>query len=259
MRYIIIVLAVPLLALSIAQCAGATERTPAGSYLVHRATTVGELRDQIAKNALVRSRYVRHFGASPAELDSYVSGLALTSLKEPLRTKCWYIDKAGRQFVKTKLLPRGSMVFATSDGQPVLLWSCGNPVRADLPKTLVKSWTQTTHAAATQAEDKPETKVLANPMEIASTAVVAAPPAPALAAALPVASPPVLATVAAPAVSAPPILAGSLGVLGLLGGVALAPKSGGTPPTVPEPSSLVALASMLCLLPGACRISRRRR
>lgn len=253
-----------LLAMSTMQSAQGAERTPPGSYLVYRATTVGELRNQVAKNAVVRSRYTRHFGVSPAQLDTFLANdLSLVSLKQPLRTRCWYIDKSGRQSVKTKLLPRGTMVFATASGQPVLSWSCGNPLRADLPMTMAKPSKQTTAKPAAE----PEIKVLPNPMETISTALVAAPPAPIAASALPVAAPPVLATVAAPAVSAPPILSaasfGGLEILGLLGGAALAIGGGGghSSPSVviPEPSSLVAVAGFLVTLPAAYRLTRKRR
>jgi hypothetical protein len=246
MRHCLTFIAAVFLGSVVAQCVQAAERTPPGSYLVYRATTVGELRNQVAKNAVVRARYIRHFGVSPTELDSFFADeLCLVSLKEPLRTKCWYVDKSGRQVIKTKLLPRGTMVFATINGKPVLSWSCGNPLRADLPMTLVKPSTE-----------KPETKVLPS-VETISTAVVMAPPAPAVVSALPVTTPPVLATVAAPAVSAPPIIAGSAGILGLLGGIAF--KSGGHTPNIPEPSSFVMLGSLLAMLPGAYRLSRRRR
>ncbi len=240
-------------------CAWAAERTPAGSYLVYRATTVSDLRDQVAKNAAVRSRYLRHFHVSPADLDSFFADeLSLVALKEPLRTKCWYIDKAGRQLIKTKLLPRGTMVFATANGQPVLSWSCGNPLRAELPVVMVKPSMETTPKppVVSPESENPDIKVLPS-VETITNALVMAPPAPAVVSALPVATPPVLATIAAPAVSAPPIILGS-SLLGLLGGIALAGSSH-PPPSVPEPSSLMALAGLLVMLPGVYRVSRRRR
>jgi len=259
----VIAVAGALLAVSATQGAQAAERTPPGSYLVYRATTVGELRNQVAKNVVVRSRYTRHFGVSPAQLDSFFANdLSLVSLKEPLRTRCWYIDRAGRQSVKTKLLPRGTMVFATASGEPVLSWSCGNPLRADLPVGVVKPSKET----AVKPAAEPEVKVLPNPMETISTAVVAAPPACVAASALPVAAPPVLASALAPAVSMPPILStasfGGIEILGLLGGAAFAIRGGGhspPPAVIPEPSSAAAVVGFLVVLPGACRFSRKKR
>lgn len=262
-RFVIAVVSA-LLAVGAPRGASAAERTPPGSYLIYRATTVGELRNQVAKNVVVRSRYTRHFGVSTAQLDSFLANnLSLVSLREPLRTKCWYIDRAGRQSVKTKLLPRGTMVFATPSGQPVLSWSCGNPLRADLPVGTVKSSRETTAKPAAE----PEVKVLPNPMETISTAVVAAPPAPLAASALPVAAAPVLASAAAPAVSMPPVLStssfGGIELLGLLGGAAFAVRGGDhpspPPAVVPEPSGLAAIFGLLVTLPGALCLRVKKR
>ena len=259
MRYLTILI----LATGCAGIASASERTPPGSYLPYRVTTVGQLRAQVDSNPVVQSRYTRHFSTSPAELDRLLeSNLKLVALKEPLKTKCWYIDKTGRVSAKTKLLPRGSMVFATKSGEPLLEWSCGNPLRAELPKVITK----TKSSVETLAPQKVETKVLANPIETISTAVITAPPAPAVVSVLPVTTPPVLATIAAPAVSMPPILgaassfgAGWLGVLGAAGGIAAGLSGGGGGNhVIPEPTSFVVLGSALFAMTGIWKIRRRR-
>ena len=215
----------------------------------------------MATNPVVRSRYLAHFGVSAAELDAYFAdNLTQVVLKQPLSARNWYIDKAGKIAVKTKLLPKGTMVFATKDGKPLLVGSCGNPLRSKLPSVVVKTMAK--------SETPPETKVLANPVETISTAVVTAPPAPAVVSILSVEAPPVLASVAALAISMPPVIAtsssfgaGWLGALGAIGGIAGGLRGGGgdTPLVVaPEPSSLVVLGSALCMMPGLYRIRQRR-
>lgn len=244
----------------------ALERTPPGSYLTHRVTTVGELRSQVAKNAVVRNRYSNHFGVSPQELDKYFGdNLTLVALKHPLRAQAWYIDKAGKTSVKSKLLPRGTMVFAAKTGEPLLSWSCGNPLRAQLPaKVAMKPLLQV------KTTPPVETKVLPNPPEIISTAVVTAPPVTEITSILPIESPPVLASAVAPAVSMPPVIlasggGGGGGILGLLGGLgALAGLGGGggggsNVVVIPEPSSLAAMTSCLLMMPIALGFRRRRR
>jgi hypothetical protein len=262
---------VTILALTGAYCAPAlaAERTPPGSYLIYRVTTVGELRSQVANSALVRSRYSHHFGVSAEDLDKYFgANLTLVALKQPLRVQCWYIDKAGNTSVKSKLLPRGTMVFAAKSGEPLLSWSCGNPLSAELPtKVAMKPLLEVKATPPTV-----ETKVLANPVETISTAVVTAPPATELTSVLPIESPPVLTSIAAPAVSMPPVIlsnggGGGAGLLGALGGLgALAAGlggggggGGGVGTVIPEPSSLTTLASCLAMMPIALGFRRRRR
>lgn len=267
MRVLLVILTVLILTGANCAIALALERTPPGSYLIYRATSVAELRSQVANNPVVRSRYSKHFGLSPAELDKYLAdNVTLVALKQPLRTQCWYIDKSGKTSVKTKLLPRGTMVFATKAGVPLLSWSCGNPLKPELPQKV---------AMKPLLEIKPpepavETKVLANPIETISTAVVTAPPATEITSILPLEAPPVLESIAAPAVSMPPIITSSRGggggLLGLLGGLgALAGAlgggggGGGGGGVIPEPSSFIALGSCLALFPVAFGIRRKRR
>lgn len=257
MRVILAFLTVLILLAAFAPFASALERTPPGSYLEYRATTVGELRSQVSNNKIVQARYASHFGIPAAQLDkALLSKLTLIALKQPLRTRSWYISKSGKALVRVKLLPRGTMVFAMR-GEPVLAWSCGNPLGASLPTNLVKATAETV-----SPKSGVETKVLASPVETISTAVIAAPPVPAVAAILPVETPPVLASIAAPAISIPPVISSNIGggwlaALGGLGGIAASFKKDDHP-TVPEPSNLVAIGSLLAMMPVACRFRRQK-
>lgn len=257
MRIILVFLTILILLSVLAPFALALERTPPGSYLAYRATSVSELRSQVANNKTIQVRYASHFGIPAAKLDStLLSKLTLISLKKPLRAQSWYISKSGKTLVKAKLLPRGAMVFATKDGKPVLAWSCGNPLRTALPTTMVMSSIDTIAPKSGSIE----TKVLANPIETITTAVVTAPPAPAVVSVLPVETPPVLASIAAPAVAMPPVIIGSrmgLGWLGVLGGVGAVARRSPDRTVVPEPSTFVAIVSLLATVPFTKKRQRR--
>lgn len=246
MRTLLGLLAILILGSTAASVATAMERTPPGSYLVYRATTVGELRQQLATNKLVQARYSKHFGMSPQQLDKFMaSNLQLVALKAPLLVETWYINRYNKVTTKKKMLPTGTMVFATKTGEPVLSWSCGNPLRADIPEVKVKA-------------DTPidvQTKVLASPVETISSAVITAPPAPAVVSIAPIEAAPPLAFVSAPAVSMPPLIAG-LGALGALGGLVGFTK--GPSNIVPEPSGIAAVAMGLSVLPAIYRLRRRK-
>ncbi|MCL5103225.1 MAG: PEP-CTERM sorting domain-containing protein [Armatimonadetes bacterium] len=313
------------LSLTVSHAVMAKERTPGGSFLKYRACTVSELKSEIAQDSAARTRYAQHFRSTPGELESYLNdGVKLVALKSPTRVQMYYVGKGGAIRIKTKLLPKGSYVFASADGTPFLAWSCGNPLRASLParmaskpaKKAVKTASKPTGAVAAPGLSKSpepfaalapetpapvpetmaqgaanatkaiETKVLPAPVEIITNAAVTAPPdlvmalAPAVASAGPLAAMPIAGAAAMPATAAiaPAAIGGGGGGLGWLGGLAglggaLAALGGGgggndgpapailpptddnppvTPPVVPptdtlvpEPSSLLALATAL--------------
>lgn len=243
-------------------------KAPAGSFLNNRVATVADLTKQISTDATVRMRYANHFKVAPDEVASRISELKLVPLTSQLKTTTWYIAKDGKSYKKSRVLPKGTMVFATKDNKPVLLWSCGNPLttKLDAPKPVVKTASKTDVITKPEFEDPiaalpadpveaVETKVLANPAETIAAAAITAMPAAITEAVVaePVAAIPVITT---PAMAAlPPVVSagrslGWLGALGgVLGGVALAGGGGGgTNVVVPEPSSLIAIMTGLSAL-----------
>ncbi|MCE5198306.1 MAG: DUF6777 domain-containing protein [Armatimonadota bacterium] len=269
----------------------ASERTPAGSFLKYRATTVNQLANQVSNDSSVRAMYARHFQTTQNDvLTTIKDDLKLVTLKSPLRVQTWYVTSSGRMARKTKVLPKGSYVFATNDGTPLLAWSCGNPLRASIPARMAKKTAAFSDTVATQPKPKPaialnvppepdvqamsvETKVLPNPAETIAAAAVTVPPGfvteavPAMTVAEPVAAAPIAAVAAIPVASAmPPIAIGGGsglgwlgGLAGLAGGLAIAGGGGSNDPLVPEPASLMVLISGAGVLVATLKRSRARR
>lgn len=223
---------------------------PPGSYLRYRAATVNELVYQVSRDNNVRTRYARHFGVSPTQLTAYLRTLKLTSLKSSRLVQSWYMDKNGRSRVKSKRLPKGELVFVAGDGQPVISWSCGNPIGKP---------TVTKKAVPKQVAQAPvETQVLPAVPEVITAPVEAVLPAPLeiveQVAPMVAAAPNAVAAIMesnASGLGALPYLGG---LAGLVGGIVALDTSHDE--IVPEPSSAVALAVGVFGLGG---VVRRRR
>ena len=200
----------------------------------------------------MRKLYARHFGISETELlNTIKNNVELISLKQPIKVNSYYVGESGKYiYVKKKLLPKGSLVFATKDGKPLLLWSCGNPLVTILPQPPKKK--VVVKPVATPSE--PTTKVEA------FTETIEAPPTPAP-----------IETVAAPTevlpvLETPPQIAQAIAqtpafnpgaplispnILGVIGGLApilgiLASSQDDEPiKSVPEPSAVIAMGGLL--------------
>lgn len=229
------------------QVAFAKERTPPGSFLRYRATSVAQLVNEVKTDPVARARFANHFGVSQDGIGEYfASRLKLVNLTAPLKVKIWFVGQGGAIYSKNKLLPKGTPLFVTHEGTPLILWSCGNPLRSALPESLKVSEPEPVDAV----EVKPA------PVEAIAAAAVAAVPAPTAAAVLPAAIPVTADIAVASTISAAPPVLGGLGVLSLLGG--LVAHSEDSTPWVPEPSGLVALGTGILAAPAALAIRRRR-
>ena len=225
----------------------ARERTPDGSFLRYRANTVSELKAEIASDRVAQARYAAYFGMSTKELLGAINnGVRLVTLVAPAKAEVWYVARGGRVASKPKLLPKGTQVFVARDGQVLLAWSCGNPIRAAITNLITP---------AKPPIDKNVTeKTLRFPVEEVSSLVIAAPPGlvtettPALAIAEPALAVPTIAAAAAPTIAglvpAAASSGGGLYNLGWLAGLAALTSRRDTP-TVPEPGTLMALAAGL--------------
>ena len=237
------------------------ERTPPGSFLKQRAVSVKALAQQVRKDPVARKRFARHFSIPEATVaDRFEKTLQMKTIKTPLRTTMWYVSKNNTVQKKTKLLPKGTVVFADKAGKPILAWSCANPMAPRLSNPQAPPTTVTT-APPDEEIVKPFTETVTGAAVTSTPEIVSPVVVPALGA-------PTLEAVTLPAIAAPPVLASSSG-LGALGALAaagsLAGFSGGgksTPtPPVPEPPASMVLALGTMLMGGAAywRARLRRR
>jgi hypothetical protein len=233
------------------------QRTPPGSFLRYRATTVQDLANQVTRDPVVRARFAKHFKRSPDSLAADIANeIKLVTLKSPVRVTAYYISRSGRISSKQKLLPRGTLVFADSKGTPIMAWSCGNPLTTAIPRRVVKQVPKPLEEAKPMVEEIPQVA----PPAPAPTDMVASAPEEVFA---PVAEPLAVAPAAAeviPPTFVPSVLAGAAIMLPAF--AAVIPATGGEkeihPPEVPEPGATAALAAGLMSLAGAVRIRRRR-
>lgn len=120
--------------------AAGNQQTRPGSFLRHRADSAKALADQVSSKSIVGRRYAQHFNTSPESLKRYFQeNLQLITLKRPMETTVYYLSKNGGIGQSKRLLPAGTRVFATKNGEPLLEWRCGNPLTKRLPVTVAKA------------------------------------------------------------------------------------------------------------------------
>lgn len=112
-----------------------TPRLLPRSFLVKPVWSVRELVEQIRKEPKVARRYERHFGIDAEWLaDYFEKNLKLKPLSKSGTYLMYYYDeKKDKIGVRRSRLRKGSFVFVTADGTPVLFHLCGNPLTSSLP------------------------------------------------------------------------------------------------------------------------------
>lgn len=245
---------------------GFAERTPPGSFLRDIEQNGPGLAEQVRDVNYVGNRYANFYGLSASEVAQRFSHLQYRPLNQDHRVRVWFVGRGNRIISEMRTFKAGTPVFVTADGQLVLDGRCGNPLSQNLPRVVAQkpapaptvaanpeasaptTMAQTaempaevTLAQATPVEPEPViTQVLAQPTEVIISESVT----------------PVVTATATEAVEAvPPVISGGGGgfsPLALLAipAVALAAGGGGGNEVIPEPASLVALATGLTAFGG---------
>src|SRR5689334_22712177 len=98
-----------------------THGMPPGAYLRTAAPTVTSLVRQVCSDKLVSKRYARLFGMRQDTISKVWSETHLERLKHEQICRVYYVHQNERLGYKIRRVRRGTIVFALSDGTPVLI------------------------------------------------------------------------------------------------------------------------------------------
>ncbi len=113
--------------------AGAVLHLPPGSFLRSPVRSRQELCKELQKDQLVRTRYSRVFQITSQNVLDAFKTLHVARLPKNMKFKVYYVHKGDVIGYKVRTIKKGVNVFALSNGEPVLLGICGNPLRNKLP------------------------------------------------------------------------------------------------------------------------------
>jgi PEP-CTERM motif len=98
------------------------------------AQTTSELIKTLKSNKIFRINLAKHFGIPEARVVSFVQeALVPFTLPQRATVMNYGVTRAGKIYGKKTQLPKGTRVWATRGGQPILKWDCSNPLLPRLP------------------------------------------------------------------------------------------------------------------------------
>jgi len=114
---------------------------PPDSFINQNISSVGDMRQQVTLDPVVRRRLARHFHTSGPAVVRYIQdNLVLKKLGTSGRYQVYCIARNGREYVINSRLAAGTPVFVSrTTGKPVLKLACGNPMMASLPPVIKKA------------------------------------------------------------------------------------------------------------------------
>jgi hypothetical protein len=172
------------------------------AFLHYQVDSTDELITALKNNPTLRRNYAHHFGIAEDQIVDFVKRTLVPYHLPTGRTVTTYgVTKTGHIYPVHTFLKKGTLVWATRSGLPVLKWACANPLTKNLPGTLLASQPkptqghQMTHRAPMIASI-PSNEMTETPVTPAATNV-----------AVPILSAPLASTTSA--LTLPPALVGS--------------------------------------------------
>jgi hypothetical protein len=243
------------------------------AFLHYQVDSTDELVAALRADPALRRRYARHFGIPENRVVDFVRN-ALVPYRLPAAREVtnYGVTRSGRIYGVRERLRRGTKVWATRSGVPVLKWACANPLLKSLPGTELAAAPRPTRthlplhprvvsapqlATATSNEMPPATIPVPVPMAppINTSALAAPLPAPIGVAIAPV---PAIAAHGGPGIGSILIPIGI--IIGTTVGHTGGGGGGGTPPVaIPEPGSLALMIAAAGPMLGLGVVRRHRR
>lgn len=118
------------------------QHVPTGkdAFLHYQVDSTDELIAALKDNLRLRRNYAQHFGISEKEILDFIQRTLVPYHLAAARDVTTYgVTKAGRIYPVTTHLKKGTLVWATRSGLPILKWACANPLTKNLPGTLLKA------------------------------------------------------------------------------------------------------------------------
>ena len=108
------------------------------SFLSYQVDSTSELVAALRSDQALRQRYARHFGIPEDKVVDFVkSALIPYTLPADRSVTVYGVTKSGRIYATRSRLRKGTKVWATRSGVPVLKWLCANPLTKTLPGTKI--------------------------------------------------------------------------------------------------------------------------
>ncbi len=227
--------------LTVASSAIMAADTLGRSFLNAPVGSVEQLSQQVANDAVVAARYAKHFHTSRSAVAEYFTeNLAVGMLTQDVECTVYSIsDKTGVVSCKM-VLGKGTPVFLSADGRPMLVLATGNPLTSAMPVAGI-SPKEVKTGSVSASTDWVVTKVLGDTSSLA--AAVADPVAQSVATTPVAAAPATIGRSKSFPVAIP--IAALVGGLAMVGGGSsngATPRSEAPLDLVPEPASMAMLA-----------------
>lgn len=110
------------------------------AFLNYQVDSTDELVNELKKNPTLRKRYAKHFGIPESEVVDWAKRALVPHTLPARKTMTVYgVTKTGRIYPVKSVLKKGTKVWATRSGVPVLKWACANPMTKQMPGTRLPS------------------------------------------------------------------------------------------------------------------------
>lgn len=226
---------------AVALVASASARPDLNAFLNKPAITTAQLIKQVKTDKEVADRYARHFAMPVGEVLQYLSSLSPSTTKSEGVYTVYSVPSGGRLKARTEIVKKGTKVFANSNGKPMLIMKCGNPLTRGprQPESFNENTATVEEVETVSLRDVSETIVASTPELVAQSTVLE----PSVSEVPYVEVPPIQGGAPIPIapVGGGPSFGALLGGLSLGGMVLGSIGSSGGAGVVPEPGTLVAL------------------